>query len=156
MLTLAALVSALTVGLVAPTGWSTLKDGANTQFFFPHQNDRTTFVAIFPAQALDGTLEHALANVWHKTVGAERVVDAEQKHIVSADGAPALLEIVATVDGANRGIYRIFVVKQYGERIVSGEFRSDDPDKMKTVGDAALQMLQNMSITPTDEAKATR
>jgi hypothetical protein len=156
VLPLVTLVSTLTLALIAPSGWTTLQDGANTQFFFPRQDDRSTFVAIFPQQKMSGTLQRTLTTLWHRTIGAERVVDAEEKSIPSADGAPALLEIIATVDGANRGVYRIFMVKQYGDRIVSGEFRSDDPDKMKGIGDAALQMLRTMSVTPADETKAAQ
>ncbi len=157
MLAPALLVSVLTLGLVSPlpmtqaqspSGWTALQDDANTQFFFPRQNDSSTFVAIFPTEQSRDTLAHALSSLWHRTIGKERLVDAEQRDIVSADGAPALLEIVATVDAANRAIYRIFVVKQYGSEIASGEFRSDDPAKMKNVGDAALQMLQTMSLVP--------
>ena len=156
MFPLVALVSALTLALVSPppttqaqspSGWTSLQDDANTQFFFPHPNDSSTFVAIFPTEQSSNTLAQALSSLWHRTIGKERLVDAEQRHIVSADGAPALLEIVATVDAANRSIYRIFVAKQYGTTIASGEFRSDDPEKMKNVGNAALQMLQSMSVT---------
>src|SRR5690242_19531957 len=97
----------------APTTWSVLQDTAGSdRFFFPRATDRGTFVAIFPTTRLDGTLSSALSSVWHKTIGSETVVDTQERSIVTADGAPALLEIVATVDGANRGIYRVFVVKQ--------------------------------------------
>jgi hypothetical protein len=162
---LAALVSIFTLALVSPLpttqahspdGWTALQSDGNTQFFFPHDSDRSTFVAIFPTQESHDTLPHALSALWHKTIGKERVVDAEQKHIASADGAPALLEIVATVDAANNPIYRVFVVKQYGSQIASGEFRSDDPEKMQNVGDAALQMLQGMSVTPADALKSAQ
>lgn len=158
MLSLAALVSALTLAVVSPvmlpatqthspSGWATLQSDGNTQFFFPDQNDRSTFVAIFPTQENRDTLAHALSTLWHKTIGNEQLVDAEQKPISTADGAPALLEVVATIDSANRAIYRVFVVKQFGSEIASGEFRSDDPQKMKVSGDEALQMLQSMSVT---------
>jgi hypothetical protein len=158
VLSLAALVSALTLAVVSPvmlpvtqthspSGWSTLQSDGNTRFFFPDGNDRSTFVAIFPTQENHDTLAHALSALWHKTIGNEQLVDAEQKQIVSADGAPALLEIVATIDAANRAVYRVFVVKQYGSEIASGEFRSDDPQKMKVSGDEALEMLQSMSVT---------
>jgi hypothetical protein len=117
----------------SPSGWTALRDDANTQFFFPH----------------------TLAALWHKTIGNEHLVDAEQKQLVTADGAPALLEIVASVDEANRAIYRVFVVKQYGSEIASGEFRSNDPEKMKALGDAALTMLETMSITAHAGSAAT-
>jgi hypothetical protein len=150
-----ALVASLTLALLAPqpaaqaqapSGWASLQDDRNDRFFFPQGADHSTFVAIFPSRPLDRTLEQTLSNVWHATIGTERLVDAQQKRTLSPDGAPALLELVATVDGANRGIYRVFMVKQYGPRIVSGEFRSDDPDKMKDVGDAAMRMLQGMTL----------
>jgi hypothetical protein len=150
------LVSALTISLLhpqpapqteTPFGWTEIQDDRNTQFFFPHADDRNTFVAIFPTQDANGSLERALSTTWHRTIGNERIVDAQQKTTASADGAPALLEIVATVDDANRAIYRIFIAKQYGTRIVSGEFRSDDPDKMKSIGNEALRMLENIRVT---------
>jgi hypothetical protein len=139
----------------SPSGWTALRDDANTQFFFPHVNDSSTFVAIFPTVQSTGTLPHTLAALWHKTIGNEHLVDAEQKQLVTADGAPALLEIVASVDEANRAIYRVFVVKQYGSEIASGEFRSNDPEKMKALGDAALTMLETMSITAHAGSAAT-
>jgi hypothetical protein len=128
-------------------GWTQLDDGANTRFFFPRIDDSATFVAIFPTQSLDGTLAQTLSASWHRAIGRERLVDAQQKSVPVSDGAPALLEIVATVDANNRGIYRVFVVKQYGERVVSGELRSNDPQKMKSVGDDALRILESMSVT---------
>lgn len=150
-----AFVTALALGLLspepaaqaqAPSGWASLQDDRNDRFFFPRSGDHSTFVALFPSQPLEGTLAQTLSKVWRATIGAEHVVDAQQQQTIAPDGAPALLELIATVDGTNRGIYRVFVVKQYGGRIVSGEFRSDDPDKMKDSGDEALRMLQGMTL----------
>lgn len=150
------LVSVLTLAVLqpqpaaqtdAPSGWTEIQDDANTQFYFPRANDRNTFVAIFPTQDANGSLDRTFSATWHRTIGNEHIVDAQQKQIPSADGTPALLEIVATLDGQSRSIYRIFIAKQYGTRVVSGEFRSDDPDKMKSVGDDALRMLENMRVT---------
>lgn len=130
----------------APSGWTQLQSDSDTRFFFPRAGDRSTFVAIFPTQDIDGTLERTLSATWHKAIGNERVVDAQEKSAVTSDGAPALMEIVATVDAANTGIYRVFIVKQYGTRVASGELRSDDPAKMQNVGDEALRMLENMRV----------
>lgn len=149
-----ALVAATALSLLAPeppaqpqvpAGWSTLQDDRNDRFFFPHTGDRSTFVAFFPAQPIEGTLQQSLSSLWHTAIGSERIVDAQQRQSASPDGAPELLEIVATVDAEGQGVYRVFIIKQYGTRIVSGEFRSDDPAKMNTVGDAALRMLQGMT-----------
>ena len=152
---LAALLLAAAPAVSAPSpatqirpvpGWIQLDDGANTRFFFPRIEDSATFVAIFPTQTLDGTLEHTLSASWHRAIGNEHLVDAQEKSVPGTDGAPALIEIVATMDANNRGVYRVFVVKQYGERVVSGELRSNDPEKMKSVGDEALRILESMSI----------
>lgn len=129
-------------------GWTQIDDGRDTRFFFPRIEDSTTFVAVFPEQNLDGTLERTLSASWHRAVGNERIVDAQQKTVPTSDGAPALIEVVATLDQNNSGIYRVFVVKQYGNHVVSGELRSNDPAKMKSIGDDALRMLDSMRVAP--------
>lgn len=138
----------------APPGW-TVRDGrGGSQYYLPPgATSMDVYEAIFPTQKLDGTLEQTAGALWHSVIGNERLVDSKTKRISVSDGAPAYEVLVATVDGENQGIYRVFVFKQYGESVAAGELRFNDVDRIKAIGKPAVASLENMSaqygtITP--------
>lgn len=104
------------------------------------------FEAIFPTQSLDGTLEQTASEIWHAAIGNERVVDSKLTRIRVSDGVPACEIVVATLDAQNQGVYRVFVVKQYGENVASGEVRFNDIDRFQAIGQPAVASLENMTF----------
>lgn len=103
------------------------------------------YEAIFPTQKLEGTLEQTAGALWRRLIGTERLVDSKTRRISAPGGAPAYEVLVATVDAQNRGIYRVFVFKQYERSVAVGELRFDDLDRMKAIGEPAVASLENMS-----------
>jgi hypothetical protein len=138
----------------APPGWSSHEAPGGLHYFMPPgATNMDVYEAIFPAQSLNGTLEQTAAGIWHAIVGEERVVDSKAKRIRVSDGAPTDEVIVASVDARNEGVYRVFVVKQYGQSVAAGELRFDSVDRIKSIGKPAFDSLENMtasyqSITP--------
>lgn len=129
-----------------PPGW-TARDGRGGSEYFlpPGATTMDVYEAIFPTQKLDGTLEATAGTLWHSAIGGERLVDSKAKRISVGDGAPAYEVLVATVDGQNQGVYRVFVFKQYGGSVAVGELRFNDVDRIKAIGKPAVASLENMS-----------
>ena len=131
--------------VTAPPGW-TAEPASAVQVFVPPQGTGQTYEAVLPPQPLSGSLEHTASVIWRGIVGDERVVDSKGEYIRAADGAPTYEVLVATIDASNRGLYRIFIVKQYGAQVAAGELRSDDVARVQAVGEAALASLEGMRI----------
>lgn len=128
-----------------PAGW-TERSTAQTQYYVPN-GDATagdTYEAVFPVLGLDGSLQQTADEIWHEMIGRERLVDSKSTAITAQDGAPAYEILVATLDAKNRGVYRVFVVKQYGNAVAAGELRFTDIDRMKAIGKPALDSLLEM------------
>lgn len=145
-----------------PPGWTqqTGKSSGSEYFLPPGATNMSIYEAIFPTQVLDGTLEDTAKVIWRAVVGSERVVDTKGNRITVSDGAPAYEVLVASIDAQNRGVYRIFVVKQYGQHIAAGELRFDDVDRIQAIGKPAIASLENMSvdyggITPAQAGEVT-
>ena len=129
-----------------PAGWSPREGPAGLEFFVPPgAANMDVYEAIFPTQSMNGTLEQTASTIWHAIVGNEHVVDAKTKRVRVMDGAPTYEVIVASLDAQNRGIYRVFIVKQYGENVAAGELRFNDVDRIKAIGKPAVVSLENMS-----------
>lgn len=138
----------------APPGW-TARDGRGGSEYFlpPGATTMDVYEAIFPTQDLSGTLQDTASSLWHSVIANEKFVDAKSKAIQVDDGAPAFEVLVATVNAQNQGVYRVFVFKQYGQKVAVGELRFNDVDRIKSIGKAAVASLENMSaqygtITP--------
>jgi hypothetical protein len=130
----------------APPGWSEREGNSGSQYFLPPgASDMSVYEAIFPTQHLNGTLEQTASEIWRAVIGREHLVDSKAKPVRGADGSPAYEVLVATVDAQNQGVYRIFVVKQYGQNVAAGELRFNDVDSIKTIGKPAIASLLNMS-----------
>jgi len=129
-----------------PAGWSSREGPGGLEFFVPPgAANMDVYEAIFPTQSMNGTLEQTASTIWHAIVGDEHVVDAKTKRVRVTDGAPAYEVIVATLDAQNRGVYRVFIVKQYGENVAAGELRFNDVDRIQAIGKPAVVSLENMS-----------
>jgi hypothetical protein len=135
-----------------PSGWSAHAGPGGLQYFVPPgATNMDTYEAVFPTQSLTGTLQQTAAAISGAIVGDERVIDTKAKEIRVGDGAPTCEVIVASVDAKNQGIYRVFVVKQYGANVAAGELRFTDVDRIKSIGEGAFASLENMTaadITP--------
>jgi hypothetical protein len=133
--------------VTAPPGWTAGQAPAAIRVFLPPDTARAqTYEAVLPPQPLSGSLEQTASVIWHALVGNERIVDAKGQYIRVPDGATAYEVLVATIDANDKGIYRIFILKQYGDRVAAGELRSDDVERVKAVGKAALASLEAMRI----------
>lgn len=130
----------------APPGWTARNGRGGSEYFLPPgATTMDVYEAIFPTQTLDGTLEKTAGTLWHSMIGNERFVDSKTTRVRADDGAPAYQVVVATVDGQNRGIYRVFVFKQYGSSIAAGELHFNDVDTIKAIGRPALNSLYAMT-----------
>jgi hypothetical protein len=114
----------------------------------PGADTMSVYETIFPTQTVNGTLEKTASAIWHRAIGLERLVDSKAKRIAVSDGTAACEVLVATLDAQNRGVYRIFIFKQYGQIVVAGELRFDDIDRFKAIGEPAVASLENMSADP--------
>lgn len=133
----------------APSGWSAHDGPGGLQYFIPPgATNMDAYEAVFPTQRMNGSIEDTASGIWHAIVGDERVVDSKAKAIRVADGAPAYEVLVATVDRRNQAIYRVFIVKQFGQRVAAGELRFTDVDGFKNIGGSAFASLENMSVPP--------
>jgi hypothetical protein len=132
---------------VAPPGWSSRasETGGTLYFVPPGAANMDVYEAIFPTQLLNGSLEETATGIWRTAIGAERVVDSQGKRIRVSDGAPAYEVLVATLNTRNEGVYRVFVVKQFGQNVAAGELRFNDVDRIKAIGKPAVASLENMS-----------
>lgn len=132
----------------APPGWTQHigKSSGSEYFLPPGATNMNVYEAVFPTQTLSGTLEDTANAIWRAVVGSERVVDTKGKRITVSDGAPAYEVLVASIDSQNKGVYRVFVVKQYGEHVAAGELRFDDVDRIEAIGKPAFASLENMSV----------
>ncbi len=129
-----------------PSGWTQREGPDGLEVFLPPgATNMDVYEAIFPTQTLNGTLEETASAIWHAMVRGERIVDAKSKSIRVSDGAPAYETIVATIDSKNQGIYRVFVIKQYGRNVAAGELRFNDVDRIEAIGKSAVASLENMS-----------
>lgn len=129
-----------------PSGWTTRDGPGGLEVFLPPgASSMETYEAIFPTQSMSGTLKDTATRISRAIVGDEHLVDAKGRFIRVNDGAPAYELLVASVDAHNRGVYRIFVVKQYGRSVAAGELRFDDVDSIKAIGKPAVASLENMS-----------
>lgn len=138
---------------VAPPGWSAREGDSGSQYFLPPgATDMNVYEAVFPTQLMNGTLENTASAIWHTVVGTEHIVDAKGKSLRGSDGAPAYEVLVATLDAQNSGVYRVFIVKQYGRNVAAGELRFNDVDRIQSIGKPAINSLLGMSaqqeITP--------
>jgi hypothetical protein len=130
----------------APSGWSTHNGPDGLQYFVPPgATNMDVYEAVFPTQPVNGTLEESAGAIWHAIVGDERVVDSKAQRIRVRDGAPTYEVLVATVDSQNHGVYRVFIVKQYGENVAAGELRFTDPEKFAKIGGSAFASLEGMT-----------
>lgn len=131
--------------VAAPPGW-TQQRSAQTQYFLPPgASNGSVYEAVFPMLTLDGSLEQTASEIWHKMIGGEQLVDSKSKTLTADDGSRAYETLVATLDQAHHGVYRVFVVKQYGDAVAAGELRFDDVDRIKAIGKPALDSLLAMS-----------
>jgi hypothetical protein len=133
--------------VTAPPGWTAQRASAAVQVFIPPKGTGAqTYEAILPPQPLRGSLEQTATVIWHALVGNERIVDAKGEYIRVPDGAAAYEVLVATIDASNKGIYRIFIVKQFGSQVAAGELYSDSVARVQAVGEPALASLEAMRI----------
>lgn len=134
---------------VTPPGWTARDGDAGLRYFLPPgATNADVYEAVFPTQSFSGTLEETASAIWHAVVGRERVVDARGKRIAVNDGVPAYEVVVASIDGQSRGVYRVFVFKQYGAEVAAGELRFNDVDRIKAIGKPAVASLENMAEPP--------
>jgi hypothetical protein len=130
----------------APPGWTARDGRGGSQYFLPPgATTMDVYETVFPTQILNGSLEATAGSLWHSVIGTEHLVDSKAKRISVSDGAPAYQVLVATVNGKNQGVYRVFIFKQYGESVAAGELRFNDVDRIKAIGQPALVSLENMS-----------
>jgi hypothetical protein len=128
-----------------PPGWTAHERDGLQYFLPPGATNLDVYEAVFPAQPLSGTFEQTASAIWHAIVGSEHVVDSKTKPVRVTDGAPAYEILVASIDAHNNGVYRIFVVKQYGQNVAAGELRFNDVDRIRSIGRPAVVSLENMT-----------
>jgi hypothetical protein len=130
----------------APAGWSMREGTSGLQYFLPPgATGNDVYEAIFPTRPLNGTLEDTASALWHAAIGGEKLVDSKGTRVSVSDGAPTYEVLVATIDSQNQGVYRVFIVKQYGKDVAAGELRFNDVDRIKAIGKPAVASLLRMS-----------
>lgn len=128
-----------------PAGWSAHRSGGLQYFLPPGDSSSDVYEAIFPTQSIHGSLQQTAGEIWQAIVGPERIVDTKTTEIRVSDGVPACEVLVASIDARNQSVYRVFVVKQYGDRVAAGELHFGSVERIKAIGQPALASLENMS-----------